>query len=58
MPLIDRGQSVPVRVTAVSVSDDKLALRAEPLTPAQRAALLEHIKSAPASPVAQVSSGR
>jgi hypothetical protein len=58
MPLIDRGQSVPVRVTAVSVSDDKLTLRAEPLTPAQRAALLEHIKSAPASPVAQASSGR
>src|SRR5207249_1511689 len=41
LPLVDRGQAVPVRVVAVHVTDEKLTLLVEPLTAEQRLALLD-----------------
>lgn len=45
LPLVDRGQSVPVRLTDVRIDDAKLTLLVEPLTPTQRADLLQRIRT-------------
>ena len=50
LPLVERGQAVPVRVVDVRISDDKLTLRVEPLTGDQRTALLDRIRAADATP--------
>jgi hypothetical protein len=45
LPLVERGQSVPVRVKDARVEDGALKLAAEPLTAEERAALLARIRS-------------
>jgi hypothetical protein len=47
LPLVERGEAVPVRITQASVAQDKLTLVVEPLTPTERAALLERIRTSP-----------
>jgi hypothetical protein len=47
LPLVERGQAVPVRVKQVGVADDKLTLLVEPLSPTERAALLDRIRNTP-----------
>jgi hypothetical protein len=48
LPLVERGQAVPVRVADVHITDDKLTLLVEPLTVDQRTALLDRIRAADA----------
>lgn len=47
LPLVDRGQAVPVRVTELSASDGKLRLLVQPLSTDQREQLLQQIRSGP-----------
>jgi hypothetical protein len=45
LPLVDRGQSVPVRLTDVSITDTKLSMLVEPLKPQEREGLLQRLKT-------------
>ncbi len=45
LPLLERGQSVPVRVKEARVEDGQLSLAVEPLTAEERAALLARVRS-------------
>ena len=46
LPLAGDGESVPVKVADVAVETGKLTLVVEPMTPAERVALLERIRTA------------
>jgi hypothetical protein len=47
LPLVERGDAVPVRVTQASVVEQKLSLVVQPLTAVERTDLLEHIRTNP-----------
>ena len=57
-PLADGGSSVPVRVTDLAVTDHALRLVVQPLTSAERAALLQRIRTGSDSPTQAQASGR
>jgi hypothetical protein len=57
-PLADGGSSVPVRVTELTVHDRALRLVVQPLTAAERAALLQRIRTASDSAAQAQASGR
>jgi len=46
LPLADAGDSVPVKVANVALETGKLTLTVEPMTPVERAALLQRIRTA------------
>ena len=46
LPLVEHGESVPVRLREVSIGDGTIELSVEPLVPAERAELLARIRSA------------
>jgi hypothetical protein len=47
LPLVERGEAVPVRVTQAAVAQDKLTLVVQPLNSTERAGLLERIRNSP-----------